>query len=142
MEELFGHIRMILYVALPLGAIIAGYVRLGGKVDNNKKDVATLEKEFIKELDDVDDKLERVFAVLKESDGVRERLKELYLLKTEHEKDCRIKTMEINETIHKSEEAIKEQFKKDVTEVRGDLQRIYELLSQGGMPTKPKDVAT
>ncbi len=141
MEELLGHIKILIYIGVPLVAFVTAFVSLrwsiktvNTKVDTSIKAVTdrvnTIEKEYIKELNDVDDKLDRVFALFEKNNGIREKFEEKYLTKNDHKKDCRLKTMEINDAIRESGDEIKKAVADEVTQVRGDLEIIRKVLER------------
>lgn len=110
----------------------------GKDIEAVAKSVADLEKEYIKELNEIDDKLERVFKALEKSNNVREGLKKEYITINQHEDKCKMAKLEIAESIRESGDKIKDQVKKDVTEIRDDLQGLFKLIqSQQAGPAGP-----
>jgi len=122
----------ILGMVIGWGALFAGMVgsywklRMADQAQEKDieavaKSVEDLEKEYIKELNDVDSKMERAFKLIKESSERREELKKEYLTIDKHKDLCKVSYMQLEKVIQESGDKIQAKVEETIVDFQKEM---------------------
>lgn len=111
-------IGMVLGWAAVFTTIVGVYWKLRMKAQELELKLKELEKEYIKELNDVDSKMERVFKAVSER---REEVKKEYLTLDKHTDLCKVVSMELENVVRESGDAIKAKVEETIVDFQREV---------------------